>query len=121
MATVEELLEAEITKKYHDWLHGRIGSEDLYESFKAGYLNKVLEQNPSGNQLTSHLKEGNETLSKVNPDEPIFVLRAQDVTAPRVIMHWIELNLDNVSEAKQKEAYQIALAMKRYESRRFPT
>lgn len=75
---------------------------------------------PSGNQTYNHLKEHNETLKKVYPDEPIFVLRAQDNTASGVVLHWIEKNMNSISEAKLKEAMHTALAMQRYTKRRDP-
>lgn len=117
--TPEELFEEEIKEAYQKVRSELTTPEQEcdFNFFRVGYLSARL---LSGNQM-SHLKEGNETLAKINPDEPIFVLRAQDITAPRVIVHWIELNLDIVSEAKQKEAYHCALAMKRYESRRNAT
>lgn len=35
-------------------------------------------------------KETDSCLVKVAPDEPIFVLRAQDRTAPRVVRYWAD-------------------------------
>ena len=29
-------------------------------------------------------------LSKYGPDEPVFILRAQDITAPTCVMEWME-------------------------------
>lgn len=81
--------------------------------------NVVLEV--TENQMTTHLKANNETWAKVRPDEPVFVLRGQDITAPRIILHWIEMNLDIVSEAKLKEAFHTVLSMRRYDERRNPT
>jgi hypothetical protein len=75
---------------------------------------------PSGNQTFSWLKEHNETLKKVHPDEPIFVLRAQDNTAPGIVLHWISRNMNSIPEAKLKEAMNTALAMQRYSNRKDP-
>lgn len=75
---------------------------------------------PSGNQVNFYLKEFNETLKKVHPDEPIFVLRAQDSTASGIVLNWVSMNMNNISEAKLKEAVQTALAMQRYTNRRNP-
>lgn len=89
-----------------------------YYTFKTGY---IAGEAPSGNQYTGYLKEGNVTWNKVRPDEPVFVLRAQDKTAPGIVLKWIAESLDTVSEAKLKEAFQTVLAMRRYDSRRDPT
>lgn len=119
---LEALRENEIKEQYRKhhpkgWKEWKEIEGD-FEIFKAGYL----ANNPqTGNQIISYFKEHNQTLAKVHTDEPIFVLRAQDVSAPRVIMQWIEMNLDIVSEDKLKEAYQTALAMRRYTVRRDPT
>jgi hypothetical protein len=83
---------------------------------------KVLEEVIlTENQMTSHLKANNETWKKVREDEPVFVLRGQDISSPRIILHWIEMNLDIVSEAKLKEAFHTVLSMRRYDSRRNAT
>lgn len=47
------------------------------------------------------------TLAKVAADEPIFVLRAKDKLAPRVVEYWTELaaamgcKLEKVAEARR--------------------
>lgn len=119
---LNELKEKEVQEKFQQWLEDgpyRPGSpEPSYELFKAGYL---ANETPSGNQYKGYLKEGNKTWEKIRPDEPIFILRAQDNTAPGVVMNWIEKNLDTVNEAKIKEALHTVLAMLRYDSRRDPT
>lgn len=51
-----------------------------------------------------------ETLCKVGDDEPIFVLRAQDATAPTVVMHWVQLNMHGGSTPTAKIAEAIDLA-----------
>lgn len=123
--TVEELealKEKEIQERYEAFLTSESTQEiDKiigFDIFKAGYL---ANEQPSGNQYTGYLKEGNKTLEKVQPNEPIFVLRAQDNTAPGIILNWIAKNLDTVDETKLKEAYQTVLAMRRYSFRRDPT
>lgn len=43
------------------------------------------------------------TLAKVADDEPIFVLRAQDVSAPEVIEYWLKLN-PQIPEPRRQHA-----------------
>lgn len=116
---LQDLKEKEIQEKY-EALASTAGSELIgsYQIFKAGYL---ANEQPSGNQYTGYLKDGNKTLEKVRPDEPIFILRGQDKSAPEVVQHWIAKNLDVVEEPKLKEAWLTVLAMRRYDSRRDPT
>lgn len=122
--TVEELeflREKEIKEKFDAFTKidaSKEGFTAAYEIFKSGYLAAEPE---TGNQYTGYLKEGNKTLEKVNKDEPIFVLRAQDNTAPGIVLNWIAKNLDTVEEFKLKEVYQTVLAMRRYSFRRDPT
>jgi hypothetical protein len=97
-------------------------NENAFSIFRQGYLQSTLSStNGSGNQNLTYLKANNETLRKVNDDEPIFILRAQDNTAPGIVLQWISQNMNIVSEAKIKEALQTALAMRRYDHRRNPT
>lgn len=51
------------------------------------------------------------TLAKVAPNEPIFVLRAQDVTAPETILFWLQNNT-SISDEKWDEAISCARAMR---------
>lgn len=120
---LEALREKEIHERFQTWLldapaYAPSDYDKIFQSFKAGY---ILNEPPSGNQYTGYLKEGNVTLEKVRKDEPIFILRAQDNTAPGIVLSWIGKNLDTVDEAKLKEAFQTVLAMRRYHSRRDPT
>lgn len=119
---LQDLKEKEIQDKFEEMKAVTTIDGDerplYYEIFKNGYL---ANEQPSGNQYTGYLKEGNKTLEKVHKDEPIFVLRAQDNTAPGIILNWVAKNLDTVDETKLKEAYQTVLAMRRYSFRRDPT
>jgi hypothetical protein len=116
-----EFLENEIKDAFQKAFPSRQSASDL-EVFRAGYLlnKQVNEDSLTGNQVMNHFKQHNETLEKVRPDEPIFVLRAQDITAPDIIFYWVQKNVDTVSEAKLKEAVHTALAMRRYDKRRDP-
>lgn len=53
-------------------------------------------------------------LNKAADDEMLFVLRAQDITAPKVILNWIEQNFHTCSEEKLREAFECAIEMKKF-------
>jgi len=67
-------------------------------------------------------KHNDECLKKVAPDEPIFVLRAQDRLAPMVVRYWAVLasQLANISAEKAQEAYELAGLMEQWQGRRNP-
>jgi hypothetical protein len=58
-------------------------------------------------------KHTDSCLQKAANDEPIFVLRGQDVMAPRAVLLWMADNthLFSVSPAKMDEAYEQAKRM----------
>jgi len=58
-------------------------------------------------------KQSSLTLKKVGDHEEIFVLRAQDVSAPRSVILWIADNL-HASDDKLREAFECALRMRRH-------
>lgn len=53
-------------------------------------------------------------LQKIKDEEEIFVLRAQDASAGRIIILWIYENWHHASDAKLKEAFECALRMQKY-------
>lgn len=57
--------------------------------------------------------------SPIPVDEPVFVLRAQDETAPSVVLHWMECN-QQIPEAKMKDAFSIVTRMLKYPKRKKP-
>lgn len=59
------------------------------------------------------------TLAKVGENEPIFVLRAQDVTAPDIILAWIRAN-PSLPEAKRREAFECSELMRKWPKTKFP-
>lgn len=63
-------------------------------------------------------KRNDETLRKADINEPVFVLRAMDESAPLAIMDWIRENLFSASENKLRSAFEQALAMKKFEDKR---
>lgn len=57
-------------------------------------------------------------LGKAKDDEMLFILRAQDESAPKVVLHWIAKNFENASEDKLREAFECALKMKGWHTRK---
>lgn len=58
-------------------------------------------------------KKNNPTLQKTGDQEEIFVLRAQDQSAPRSVILWIADNLQAPDE-KLRDAFECALRMRRH-------
>jgi hypothetical protein len=60
-------------------------------------------------------------LARLAPDEPYFVLRAQDRLAPEQVEAWaIEAQLNGCTPAKVAEARRIAGEMRRWPRRKMP-
>ena len=60
-------------------------------------------------------------LDKLKPGEPFFVLRAQDITAPRLVRLWAEMAGDQVCPRdKILEAQNTAADMEDWPARRYP-
>lgn len=58
-------------------------------------------------------KETSSSLRKIGDQEEIFVLRAQDASAPRSVILWIADNL-HASDEKLRDAFECALRMPRH-------
>jgi hypothetical protein len=56
-------------------------------------------------------KSNDSCLAKVADDEPIFVLRAQDKSAPDLIRQWAASNHATLADGRFQEAHRIADAM----------
>lgn len=65
-------------------------------------------------------KHNDKCLQKAAENEMLFVLRAQDITAPTVVLEWIKTNFHHISEEKLREAFECALEMKRFPNRKSP-
>lgn len=59
-------------------------------------------------------------LGKAKDDEMLFILRAQDMTSPTIVLEWIKLNFQTCPEEKLKEAFECALEMRRHSGRKQP-
>lgn len=59
-------------------------------------------------------------IKKAAEDEMLFVLRAQDVTAPQTVLEWMKINFENLPEAKLREAFECILEMKKFRNRKSP-
>lgn len=71
------------------------------------------------------LSDPNSCLNKAADDEPLFILRAQDVLAPIAVQYWAKLvtqscqpNLDVVE--KVSDACLVATSMQTYRQRKLP-
>ena len=70
---------------------------------------------------SEELNNPNSCFNKVAPDEPIFILRAQDAYAPELVRYWAELaHFGNVNPAKVTEARDIADLMEAWPNVRMP-
>jgi len=70
-------------------------------------------------QKKDELAEGAKgCLAKAAPDEMLFILRAQDKSAPKVVLHWIAKNFESTPEDKLREAFECALAMRKHHTRK---
>ena len=58
-------------------------------------------------------KHNSPTLKKVDDHEEIFVLWAQDASAPRIVILWIADNLQ-ASDEKLRDAFECALRMRKH-------
>jgi hypothetical protein len=59
--------------------------------------------------MTSTKKEGVPTLEKVGEDEPVFVLRAQDMLGPEIVREWAyRAAVEGSPREKIEEARRIA-------------
>ena len=59
------------------------------------------------------------TLKKVHPQEPIFVLRAQDESASTTVAYWLKCN-PQLSEERKAEVQRCIEAMIQWPHRRKP-
>jgi len=59
-------------------------------------------------------------IEKAADNEMLFVLRAQDKTAPKTVLYWMAENFENLSEDKLREAWLCVLEMKRWPNRKIP-
>jgi hypothetical protein len=66
------------------------------------------------------IKASDPVLAKLGDDEPIFILRAQDITSPLIVLDWIRQNFMQVPEHKLREAFEQAIVMKNYEDKKIP-
>lgn len=67
-------------------------------------------------------KHDSKCLKNADDNEPIFVLRGQDETAPAIVRHWISKNAARLGSdhPKIKGAESIAKAMAQWPKRKLP-
>lgn len=64
---------------------------------------------------------GKGCLGKAADDEPLFILRAQDMTASTLVDLWADINHANASPEKIIDARKLADAMRRWPTRKAAT
>lgn len=57
-------------------------------------------------------------LGKAKDDEMLFILRAQDISSPIIVLEWIKLNFLNCPKEKLVEAFNCALEMREHKNTR---
>lgn len=60
------------------------------------------------------------SLAKAKDDEMLFILRAQDITAPMAILEWMKINFNSLPEAKLREAFECIMEMKKHKNTKSP-
>lgn len=63
-------------------------------------------------------RKGDSCYEKAHIDEPLFVLRAQDATAPETVEFWLSLNPHLQHTAKGYEAQELANQMRKWQDER---
>jgi len=61
------------------------------------------------------IRNPNSCLNKAGESEPIFVLRAKDLTSPNIIRSWAELNKGTLDKEKYYEAIELADKMEEWQ------
>lgn len=61
--------------------------------------------------------QGVSCYDKAQEDEPIFVIRGQDITGPETLRYWLSLN-PQLSGKKRAEALECALQMEKWKIRK---
>ena len=67
------------------------------------------------------LDNPNSCLNKAADDEPVFLLRAQDIWAPEAIKYWASLAKNTIGMDKFKESIGCAFMMESWPNRKMPT
>jgi hypothetical protein len=77
----------------------------------------------TASQVREQAAVGQGALGKAHPDEPVFVLRAQDNHAADLVEKWCiwVASSDDIDQHKLQEAREIADAMRRWPIHRNPT
>jgi hypothetical protein len=65
-------------------------------------------------------KHNSPCLLKAADDEPIFVLRAQDASAPLTIRMWADWNKNTLKPEKYQAALDLACEMEQWHNRKQP-
>lgn len=74
-------------------------------------MKNIVSQNPKS-------KYNNPCIKKAGNNEPLFVLRATDISSPKVILHWIAKNFETAPEEKLRDSFETAMEMRHYPKRK---
>ncbi len=67
------------------------------------------------------MADGHGCLGKAADNEPLFILRAQDVIAPQIVEEWIRVAQGyGTNTAKLDEARQLVMKMRAWPTRKIP-
>lgn len=53
-------------------------------------------------------------------NEPLFILRGTDISAPPLILEWIKIHINTAPEHKLRSAFEQALLMRDFPSKKIP-
>lgn len=101
---IDELVEKELMRKY-DGGEGRISR-----------IIQILQNNTTDNRCMMNAAE----------DEPVFVVKAKDITSDKVVDHWCELQIEHHVETgstvpltKVSDAREVANDMRKFPNRKW--
>ena len=76
---------------------------------------------PNDSKRHATKNEGLSAVEKADPDEPLFVLRGQDILAPEIVREWAHrLRVSGGDAAKVIDALNIADRMEEWQVKKLP-
>jgi len=99
-------------------MHELYKTTEKYENSTIPNSVNILNNNKMKKIDEKHIRDS--TLNKADNEEMLFILRAQDISAPKTIIFWIAENIYNCSDDKLRGAFECALKMKTNAVRKSP-
>lgn len=102
-------------------INGKIVGTETTPGEMLGHLERTAEKmfdDYSVEPLTQWSKHASECLRNAKDDEPIFVLRGQDVSAPNIVLEWISQNVNTCPQEKLDDAWALVREMRAYQNRK---